>query len=138
MEIRKMLNMVDAGGADGAGAAGGEVFEFAQVASKMKEILAVKNETVKLLDDLTHSLEEQVKNGSKSAAYGGDISAFWSKWNAFQATYNNFGRYIEGVDAKVSEASKKNQALQGDISNIMASGTEGNADAATSTYGTQA
>ncbi len=117
MEIRKMLNMVDAGGAEGGAAP--EVFEFSQVSTKMQEILAVKNETVKMLDDLTHSLEEKVKNNSQSAAYGGDISSFWNTWNNFQESYAAFARYIESVDGLVSQAASKNAGLQETINGIM-------------------
>lgn len=115
--------MVDAGGADGAGAAP-EVFEFSQVSTKMQEILAVKNETVKMLDDLTHSLEEKVKNNSQSAAYGGDISSFWNTWNNFQESYAAFARYIESVDGLVSQAASKNAGLQETINGIMGATTK--------------
>ena len=127
MEIRKMLNAVvaDAGGV-GGGDGAKEVFEFASVSGKMQEILTVKNETVTMLDNLTHSLEEQVKNNSQSAAYGGDISAFWNTWTGFQDSYAAFAKYIESVDTLVSQAATKNQTLQETINGIMAATQKAN------------
>ena len=136
MEFRKMM-MEEASDASGSGS--GELFEFAQVSTKMQEILAVKNETVKMLDDLTHSLEEKVKNNSQSAAYGGDISAFWNSWNNFQESYAAFARYIESVDGLVSQAASKNAGLQETISGIMgatAKAQANNGGAASSTAST--
>jgi len=133
MEIRK-ITLAQAAGTDGAGggdsASSSELFEFATVSTKMGELIDVKDEIKKLLQELTDDMSDKVKN-SDGAILRGDISSFWNSWNDFQTSYEAFSKKIDDLNNKVADASTKTEEFQEAASAVFSRSSSNSGDSST-------